>query len=54
MNKNFKEFGKYLSLLFTVYFINETFKHYVPISFTSTNAWIGAILFAGIFYLMSK
>jgi hypothetical protein len=54
MDKDFKEFGKYLSLLLAIYFINETLRYYIPLNFSSKYAWIGAIAFAFLFYLASK
>ncbi len=54
MEKNIRTFGKYLSLLLAIYFISETMKYYIPLDFTSKYAFVGAIIFAFIFYEVSK
>lgn len=54
MNKELKEFFKWVTLLLAIYFVDSTFKYYIPINFIGKNAWIGALIFGFVFFLASK
>lgn len=54
MNKDLKEFLKYLCLLGAVYFVDETIKYYVPLDLSGKFAWVGILAFAFFLFLIYK
>jgi len=54
MNKNLKDFLKYLSLVVAVTLMTQTIEHYLTFDWAQKNAWIGALFFAFIFYELAK
>lgn len=54
MKKELKDFGKLVSLVMAIYFIEQLAIHYLTIDFSIGRAWIGLIFFAFVLYSSSK
>jgi len=54
MPKDIKKFFRYASLIIAISFISRAAEHVFIIDWLDKSAWIGAIIMAFIFYLLSE